>query len=77
MNDVDIELLLYRVLCGKLLFQHNGSEYELRCPDHKLKYKAQLLYTNIINDEKYNDWIREDQTESVLIMLGLWTKDTM
>ena len=77
MNDAEIELLLYRILYGKLLFQYDGTEYELRSPDYKLKYKAQLLYNNIINDEKYNDWIREEQIENVLISLGLWTKDTM
>ena len=77
MNNDSIEFLLYRILCGKLLFYYQGYQYELRSPDHSLKYNAQLLYNQIINDEKYNDWIREDQIESVLIILGLWTQDTM
>jgi hypothetical protein len=77
MTDEDIELLLYRILCGKLFFNYNGEKYELRSPNYFLKYDAQLLYNNIINEEKYNDWIREENLVNILIGLGLWTKDTM
>lgn len=77
MSDADIELLLYRILCGKLYFFYNGEKYELRSPDYDTRYNSQLLYNSILNDEKYNDWIREEQLNYVLISLGLWTKDTI
>jgi len=76
MNDVDLELLLYRILSGKIIFSYNGESYELRPPSNNIRYHAQLLYNNIINDEKYNDWIREEDLSYLLINLGLWTKDT-
>jgi len=76
MNDVDLELLLYRILSGKILFSYQGEQYELRSPSHNIRYQAQLIYNNIINDEKYNDWIREEDLTFLLINLGLWTKDT-
>jgi hypothetical protein len=77
MNDEDLELLLCRILSGKLYFTYNLDSYELRSPDNELKYKAQLLYNSIINEEKYNYWIREADLNSLLITLGLWTQDTM
>lgn len=76
MNDADIELLLYRIFNGKLFFFYKNDKYELRSPSIEVRYEAQLLYQNIINDEKYNDWLREDNLEKILITLGLWTMDT-
>ena len=76
MNDADLELLLCRIISGKLYFTYNGDRYELRAPDNEIKYKAQLLYSNIINEEKYNQWIREPDLDNLLISLDLWTRDT-
>lgn len=76
MNDNDIELLLYRILYGKLIFYYSRDRYELRPADFSLKYEAQIIYDNIINEEKYNEWIREEDAVQFLIGLGLWTKDT-
>jgi len=75
MNE-DLELLLYRIFCGYLNFTVNNESYKLLCADLSLKYEAQILYNNIINDEKYNDWLREENLENWLIQLNLWTKDT-
>jgi len=75
MND-DQELLLYRIFCGYLIFYVNNEKYKLINGSYILKYEAQILYNNIINDEKYNDWLREENLENLLIYLNLWTKDT-
>jgi len=77
MNDADAELLLYRILSGKLIFFYNSEKYELRSPNYDIRYEAQLLYNKILDDEKYNQWIREEDLNSYLIYLGLWTKDTL
>jgi hypothetical protein len=76
MND-DQELLLYRILCGYLIFYYNNEKYVLKAACNSIKYESQILYHNIINDEKYNDWLREENLENLLIYLGLWTKDTL
>jgi hypothetical protein len=75
MNE-DLELLLYRIFNGYLIFYINNDKYILRSATIDLKYEAQILYNNIINDEKYNDWLREDNLDNLLIYLNLWTKDT-
>ena len=77
MNDSEIELLLYRILSGKLIFFYKDEKYELRPANSLLRYEAQIIYDNILNEEKYSEWIREENVEKLLIGLGLWTKDTM
>lgn len=77
MNDSEIELLLYRILSGKLIFFYNNEKYELRPANSLLRYEAQIIYDNILNEEKYSEWIREENVPRLLIGLGLWTKDTM
>lgn len=76
MNDAELELLLYRIFSGKLFFYYKNDRYELRPPDISIRYEAQLLFNNIVNDEKYNEWLREENLERILINLGLWTSDT-
>lgn len=76
MNDAEIELILYRIFSGKLYFFYKNEKYELRSPDIDTRYEAQLLYNNILNDEKYNEWLREENLDRILINLGLWTMDT-
>lgn len=72
----DKEILLYRILCGKTYFNFNNEKYILHSPSIEIRYEAALLYENIINEEKYYDWIREENAEKVMIGLGLWNLDT-
>lgn len=76
MNDADFELLLYRILSGKIKFYYHNEQYELRTPTSEIRYDAELLYNNILNEEKFNEWIRLENLDYMLINLGLWTKDT-
>lgn len=75
MNE-DFELLLYRIFCGYLVFYFNNEKYKLKYASLDLKYESQILYNNIINEEKYNDWFREEDLDNLLVYLNLWTKDT-
>ena len=70
------EILLYRILSGYLIFFYKNDRYILKAANYHIKYESQLLYENTINDEKYNDWLREENLDFILINLGLWTKDT-
>jgi hypothetical protein len=76
MNDAEIEFYISRILSGFLIFFYNNERYELQYPNCHLKYESNLIYNNIINDEKYGEWIREENLIRVLIMLGLWTQET-
>jgi len=72
MNDAETEQLLHRILCGYLSFYFRQEKYQLRAPSNEIKYEANLLYHNIINEEKYNEWIREENMLGIMIGLGLW-----
>lgn len=76
MNDTEIEFYISRILSGLLIFFHSNERYELHYPNCYLKYESNIIYNNIINDEKYGEWIREENIVKVLIMLDLWTQDT-
>jgi hypothetical protein len=76
MNDGNLENLLYRILSGQLIFYYKQEKYELRRVSNLVRYEADLLYNKILNDEKYNDWLREENISSTMINLGLWTRET-
>lgn len=76
MNDNDIEIIVYRILSGYTIFEYDNIEYLLKYPSIDIRYKASLLYNNIINDEKYQNWIREYNYEDIMIVSGIWAKNT-
>ena len=76
MNDANLEMLLHRILAGYLIFYYKQEKYELRKIFNLIRYQADILYDSIIHDEKYNDWIRQEYVDNILINLGLWTNDT-
>jgi hypothetical protein len=59
-------------LSGKLLFSYNKKKYVLTFPKPILKYKANLIYESIINDEKYNEWIRLENLDKYMQYMGVW-----
>ena len=77
MTDADIEFYIHRIISGNLLFTYNDSEYELHAPSSLIRYKANLLYSKVIEQEKYNDWFREENLIPIIIHLGLWPKDAL
>lgn len=76
MNDNDIDILIYRILSGETWFNYDGQDFVLKNPSIEIKYQASLLYNQILNEEKYQNWIREDNAESVMISLGIWEDKT-
>lgn len=76
MSDADLEILLHRILNGYLIFYYQQEKYELRRISNTVRYEADILYKDILSDEKYNDWIREENLNNLLINLGLWTTET-
>jgi hypothetical protein len=72
----DKEILLYRILSGKTSFVFDNEKYTLINPSLTIKYEAALLYNNIVNEEKYYEWFREENVEHIMIGLGLWNFET-
>lgn len=72
----DIRLTLYRIISGNLFFSIDDRVYEFRKISNQTKYEAELLYYKIINEEKYNEWIRLEDVEYTMTELGIWTSET-
>lgn len=75
-NENNNENLLYRIVSGKTIFDYLDEEYLLKSPTIDIKYKASLLYNKIISEEKYQNWIREEDIEKIMISLGIWNTNT-
>lgn len=73
--DRNIEQDIYRIISGKLLFTFNGKNYSVIPAKPIIKYEANIIYESIINDEKYSDWIRQDNLERYMIYLGVWNNE--
>lgn len=76
MNDSYTELLIHRIINRCLIFYYNDEEYILYQPDKNIRYRAEILYDQVINNEKYDEWPRLKDTENTLLRLGLWNMDT-
>lgn len=73
--DHELEDGLLRIISGKLIFKYRGEEYTLKSPSIDIRYKASLLYNNIINEEKYNEWIRFDNLDRFMQYLEVWNNE--
>ena len=71
----ELEQFIYRIITGKLLFNHNSKKYVLVPPKPIVKYRANLLYVSILNDEKYNEWIRVENLDRYMTFLEVWNND--
>ena len=76
MTDNDQEILIYRIISGKTIFNFHNEEYELHAPSLDIKYKAALLYDNILNEEKFDDWFREEYATNIMISMEIWNIQT-
>jgi hypothetical protein len=68
----ELDRNIYRILSGKIIFYYNNKNYILTFPKPILKYKANLIYESIINDEKYNEWIRLENLDRYMQHIGVW-----
>ena len=55
------------------IFLYNNQKYKLIYPDVNIKYEAELYAQDEYENNKFNDWIQEDQIIDCLISIGLWS----
>lgn len=75
MDNRDISLFLSRILSGFYIFIYKNTQYKLVYPDINVKYEAELFAQKEYDNNKFNDWISEDDIVNVLINIGIWTPD--
>lgn len=72
MENKDIGLYLSRILSGFYIFSFNNTKYKLVYPDISIKYEAELYAQEEYDNNKFNDWIKEEEIVYLLTDLGMW-----
>ena len=72
MDQRSIGLYLSRILSGFLIFIHKGKKYKLIYPDISVKYEAEIFAHQEYLNNKFNDWIKDEEIIDALISIGLW-----
>jgi len=73
MDQRTIGIYLSRILSGFLIFLYKGRKYKLAYPNINIKYEADIYALEAYENNKYNDWILEDEIINILVNIGLWT----
>jgi hypothetical protein len=72
MDKQAVNLYLSRILSGFYIFSFQGRRYKLVYPNMELKYKSELYAAECYEQQKFNDWIYEDNIVDYLVDAGLW-----
>ena len=75
MNTDNTSLLIHRISLGQLYFRDNNIDYVYYSPTPEIKYEAELLYDQIVQDNKFESWMTQDSLKNFLNKLEIWTKE--
>jgi hypothetical protein len=71
---MNLEKLLYRIILGYYFLKINEETYKVVVPDFKLKYDAETLYDNIIEENKFDKrLLTNEEIKIYLINNGVWS----
>lgn len=74
-NYDNISLLIQRICLGKLFFVFDNCRYYLDSVSLNVKYEAELLYDQIIQDNLFEPFIRKENLIHILQKLDLWNSE--
>jgi len=72
MDDATVSFFIHRIFAKKLKFYFQEELYELLFANNDIQYEADIIYYRIVNEEKYGNWIREENMTEVMTELELW-----
>ena len=72
MDNRLLSLYLSRILSGQYIFVYNNTTYKLIYPDIQVKHNSELYAQQVYDDNKYNEWITEEEALNFLVETGLW-----
>ena len=72
----NLELKLYQVLCGYYHVEVKGNKYKIIYPSLDVKYRTELLYISILEDDKYEtSYLSKAQLKALLAKNEIWNSD--
>jgi len=75
MSTDNIQLLVHRISLGHLYFKTNDIEYIYISPSVEIKYEAELLYEEIIQNNKFESWMTQEGLKKFLEKIEVWTTE--
>lgn len=74
---MDLEDYLYRIINGYYFIYINDITYKVISPSIHIKQQAHKIYTNIIEDNKFDtsSWITQSNIDNLLLVYNIWNKD--
>jgi len=75
MTDDNNSLYLSRILSGYYYFILNNQKYKLVYPDISIRYQAEIYANEEKDNNKYNEWLTEEDILDYLITHGMWSQD--
>lgn len=73
-ND-NIQLLIYRISLGKLIFEYQNQKYCFIHASPELKYEAELIYNSVIEENLFDPWIRKESIPMFLKKMDIWEEE--
>lgn len=74
MNHDNISILVSRICSKKLLFIADNTHYVLHAPDAETRYLSDIYYEEVWDNNKYDDWILQENINNLLNFLGVWNQ---
>lgn len=65
--------VLSRIVSGTYIFKHKNHNFKLVYPSIHLKYEADILFQEVYDQHKYEEWLTLESAKEVLIDNGVWS----
>lgn len=70
---LNLEKILYRIVLGYYYIDVQNETYQVISPSFDIKYKAEILFDKIIEENKYDHrWLSENDIKYYLIINNIW-----
>lgn len=66
-------IYISRILSGLYSFIYNNNQYNLIYPDINIKYQAEIYANQEYENNRFNDWLLEDEIVDTLVGMGIWS----
>lgn len=72
MDQRTLGIYLSRILSGFYLFFFHSKKYKLIYPNVSIRYEADIYAQEEYINNKFNDWIYDEDILNTLMMMGVW-----
>ena len=75
MSSQNLSLLISRICSKKLYFSYDQIDYVLYSPDIEIRYEADIYYEQVLEQNKYEEWILQENIIRFLNYIEVWNNE--